>query len=60
MPPGSILCPLLFNIFINYLFLFIESTTFCNYADGNTVYYYTDDNTMQMRRQYYVLLNQIH
>ena len=60
MPPGSILCSLLFNIFINYLFLFIVNATFCNYADGNTVYYYTDENTMQIRRQYYVLLNQIH
>ena len=26
------------NIFINNLFLFIETTTLCNYADDNTMY----------------------
>ena len=30
--------PLLFNLFINDLFLFLERTNICNFADGNTIY----------------------
>ena len=35
---GSSLGPLFLNIFMNDLFLFIETTTLCNYADHNTMY----------------------
>ena len=36
---GSILQPLLFNIFIDVLFLFISNSYSSNYTDDNTVYY---------------------
>ena len=35
---GSILGPLLFNIFIKDIFLFVEKSEICNFAVDNTVY----------------------
>ena len=35
---GSVLGALLFNIYLNDLFMFLEETEICNYADDTTIY----------------------
>ena len=38
IPQGSILGPILFNVFVNDLLLFIKETDTCNFADDTTLY----------------------
>ena len=38
IPQGSIIGPLLFNIYLNDIFLFVDENSLTNYADDNTPY----------------------
>ena len=51
VPQGSIIIHLLFNIFLNKLFLFGSNSSFCNYADHNKLYI-SGDNSKKIRINY--------
>ena len=38
VPQGSLLGTLSFNIHLNDIFMFLEETEVCNYADDTTIY----------------------
>ena len=50
VPRGSILSPLLFNIFTIYLFMFVSDSIICNYADDKSIYV-SDYNSEEIIRK---------
>ena len=58
IPQGSILGPLLFDIFISDIFLFVESSNVCNYADDNTLFAFGktfDEVTRKLQNDFLIL-----
>ena len=55
---SSILGPLPFNIFINDIFLFVQSSNVCNYDDDNTLFAFgknIDEVTRKLQNDFFIL-----
>ena len=44
VPQGSVLGPILFNIYVNYIFFALKGVNICNFADDTTF----DDTTVRL------------